>query len=106
MKAVLQYRPSPGFREQLAKIASDWLEIAVVDETDRSAFAAEMRDAEVLLHVLEPVTAEVLRACPCLRLIQKIGVGFCRARRGPERRTPGRPRRAVGEPGAARRGAQ
>ena len=75
MKAVLQYRPSPGFREQLAKIASDWLEIAVVDETDRSAFAAEMRDAEVLLHVLEPVTAEVLRACPCLRLIQKIGVG-------------------------------
>ena len=75
MKAVLQYRASPGFRECLNEIASDWLEIAVVDETDRSGFAAAMRDAEVLLHVLEPVTAEVLRACPALRLIQKIGIG-------------------------------
>lgn len=75
MKAVLQYRASPGFRECLSEIASDWLEIAIVDETDRSGFAAAMRDAEVLLHVLEPVTAKVLRACPALRLIQKIGIG-------------------------------
>ena len=34
-----------------------------------------MRDAEVLLHVLEPVTAAVIDAAPRLRLIQKIGIG-------------------------------
>ena len=34
-----------------------------------------MRDAEILLHVLEPVTAAVIEAAPRLRLIQKIGIG-------------------------------
>jgi len=34
-----------------------------------------MRDADILLHVLEPVTAEVIDTAPRLRLIQKIGVG-------------------------------
>ena len=32
-------------------------------------------DAEVLLHVLAPVTAEAIAASPSLRLIQKLGVG-------------------------------
>jgi phosphoglycerate dehydrogenase-like enzyme len=34
-----------------------------------------MADAEVLWHVLKPVTAAVVAAAPRLRLIQKIGVG-------------------------------
>lgn len=75
MKAVLQYRASPGFRERLAEREPDWLAISVVDETDTDRFQAEMRDAQVLLHVLEPVTAAVIAAAPELRLIQKIGVG-------------------------------
>lgn len=75
MKAVLQYRASPGFRDKLAAAQTDWLSIAVVDETDKARFAVEMQDAEVLLHVLEPVTAAVIEAAPKLRFIQKIGVG-------------------------------
>jgi phosphoglycerate dehydrogenase-like enzyme len=75
MKAVLQYRASPGFRAQLARAAPDWLTIVVVDEADKVKFAAEMADADVLLHVLEPVTAAVIASAPRLRLIQKIGVG-------------------------------
>ncbi|MFQ5697772.1 MAG: 2-hydroxyacid dehydrogenase [Myxococcota bacterium] len=75
MKAVLQYRASPGFRERLAELACEWLEIVVVDERDRERFAREMVDASVLLHVLEPVTAAVLAAAPQLRLVQKLGVG-------------------------------
>jgi len=75
MKAVLQYRASPGMREQLATLAPDWLQIVVVAESDRETFAAEMRDADVLLHVLEPVTAEVIAGAAKLQLIQKIGVG-------------------------------
>ncbi len=75
MKAVLHYRASPGFRRRLAEAAPDGLTIAVVDEADTDGFAREMADADVLLHVLEPVTEAHIAAAPALRLIQKIGVG-------------------------------
>lgn len=75
MKAVLQYRASTGFRTRLLELTPDWLRIAVVEEHDRIALAREMLDAEVLLHVLEPVTAQLIDQSPRLRLIQKIGVG-------------------------------
>jgi phosphoglycerate dehydrogenase-like enzyme len=72
MKAVLQYRASPGLRRRIAVL--DVLTV-IVDETDRDKFLCEMRDADILLHVLEPVTASVIDAARGLRLIQKIGVG-------------------------------
>ncbi len=75
MKAVLQYRASPGFRRQLEQHAPAWLDIVVVDEADTATFTAAMQDAHVLLHVLEPVTAAMIAAAPQLRLIHKIGVG-------------------------------
>ena len=75
MKAVLQYRASPGFRQQLEQHAPDWLNVVFVDETDTSTFMVEMRNTQVLLHILEPVTAKVVAAAPQLQLIQKIGVG-------------------------------
>ena len=75
VKAVLQCRASTGFRAQLEAARPDWLSLTVVDESDRPGFAREMLDADVLLHVLEPVTAAVIAAAPRLRLIQKIGVG-------------------------------
>jgi phosphoglycerate dehydrogenase-like enzyme len=75
VRAVLQDRASPGFRDRLAAAETDWLSISVVDEEDEPAFVAAMQDADVLLHVLKPVTAEVIANAPSLRLIQKIGVG-------------------------------
>lgn len=72
MKAVLQYRASPGLRRQIAALD---IATVIVDETDKDTFLREMRAADILLHVLEPVTAEVIDAAPQLRLIQKIGVG-------------------------------
>jgi phosphoglycerate dehydrogenase-like enzyme len=75
VKVVLQYRASEGFLAQIAAAFADASPVVVIDETDRATFSAEMRDAEVLLHVLEPVTAAVIAAAPRLRLIQKIGVG-------------------------------
>lgn len=74
MRLVLQYRASDGFRAQIDEAFGPGA-VAVIDETDATAFAAAMADAEVLLHVLKPVTAEVIAAAPRLRLIQKIGVG-------------------------------
>ena len=75
MKAVLQYRASPGFRERIAEQAPDWLDVVVVDEANKDKFASEMRDAKVLLHVLEQVTEAAIEGAPSLALIQKIGVG-------------------------------
>lgn len=75
VKAVLQYRASPGFRRDLLAAAEEWLELVIVDESDHETFAVEMADAHVLLHVLEPVTPEVIAGAPELRLIQKLGVG-------------------------------
>jgi len=73
MKIVLQYRASEGFRSQIGEDVAH--PVAIVDETDEAAFAREMADAEVLWHVLKPVTAEVMAAAPRLKLIQKLGVG-------------------------------
>ncbi len=75
VKAVLHFRAGAGFQARLAERESDWLRIAIVDEEDAAAFAHEMRDADVLLHVLKRVTAEMIAGAPQLRLIQKIGVG-------------------------------
>jgi phosphoglycerate dehydrogenase-like enzyme len=75
MKAVLQYRATPGFRQQIAGVEQAWLRIVIVDETDRPTFAREMRDADVLLHVLEPVRAATIDAAQNLKLIQKLGIG-------------------------------
>jgi phosphoglycerate dehydrogenase-like enzyme len=75
MKAVLQYRASPGFRDRIEATCPDWLDVVFIDEADKTAFATEMTDADVLLHVLEAVTADAIAAAPALRLIQKIGVG-------------------------------
>ena len=75
MKAILQYRASPGFRERIGAACPDWLDVQVIDEADKAAFSAGMADADVLLHVLEAVTADVIASAPKLGLIQKIGVG-------------------------------
>lgn len=76
MKAVLHYRASSGFRAALDRaVKTAGVEAVVVDETDDAGFAAQIADAEVLLHVLKPVTAAMIAAAPKLRLIQKLGVG-------------------------------
>jgi phosphoglycerate dehydrogenase-like enzyme len=104
MKAVLQYRASPGFRDAIEALTPDWLQVAVVDEKDASRFAREMSDARALWHVLEPVTAAVIGSAPALGLIQKIGVGVdtidlnaARARGIAVANMPGTNSRAVAE---------
>jgi len=74
MKAVLHYGATEGLRADLAA-SSDLLEVSVVAEDDREALFRELANAEMLLHVLEPVTAAMIEAAPQLKLIQKVGVG-------------------------------
>jgi phosphoglycerate dehydrogenase-like enzyme len=75
MKAVLQHQATPAFRSQIAELEAEWLRIVVVDDAGKPEFAREMQDADVLLHVLEPVTAATIDAAPNLKLIQKLGIG-------------------------------
>jgi phosphoglycerate dehydrogenase-like enzyme len=76
MKALLHYRASPGFVAQLARAAdSSGVRAAIVDEADEAGLLREIADADVLLHVLKPVTAAMRDAAPRLRLVQKLGVG-------------------------------
>lgn len=76
MKALLHYRASDGFRAMLGRFAAAaGIAAAVVDEDDDAGLAREIADADVLLHVLKPVTAAMLASAPRLRLVQKLGVG-------------------------------
>jgi phosphoglycerate dehydrogenase-like enzyme len=75
MKVVFQYDAGPALQQRLAALAKSGLDVAVCPVEDREAFAAAMLEADVLWHILEPVTREVIESSPKLRLIQKIGVG-------------------------------
>ncbi len=75
MNVVLHYRASAGFRALLEAAKLKRITLTIVDEADDAAFAAAMRTAEVLLHVLRPVTPADIAGAPQLKLIQKIGVG-------------------------------
>lgn len=75
MKAVLHFNAGPEFQQRLSALKPDWLEIAIVETGNRTLLADKLVQAEVLLHVLEPVTVDVLSLAPRLRFIQKIGVG-------------------------------
>ena len=75
MNVVLHYRASAGFRSILEAAKPKDATLAIVDEADDNAFTDAMRSADVLLHVLRPVTAADIGAASQLKLIQKIGVG-------------------------------
>ena len=75
MKVLLHMAAGPGLAARLAALAAEGLQIAVCPEADETGFAAQMRETEVLWHVLKPLTAAMLAGAPRLRLIQKIGTG-------------------------------
>jgi len=75
MKVVCGYDPGEWHRARFAGWADEGAHVVVSPEEDVAKFASDLRDAEVLLHILRPVTEEVLVGAPRLRVVQKIGVG-------------------------------
>jgi phosphoglycerate dehydrogenase-like enzyme len=73
MRVVFHYAAGPDLAARLS--ALEGLEVAVCPEAEEARFAALMAEAEVIWHVLKPLTAADIAAAPKLRLIQKIGVG-------------------------------
>ncbi len=76
MKVVFQYDAGPALRQRLAALTGEGLSVFHCPEDDDARFAEMMGDAEVLWHVLKPVTTDVIERASRLRLIQKIGVGL------------------------------
>lgn len=75
MKVLCGYDPGEEFAGELFAAWEGEGARVVVSPEEGDAFEGELWDAEVLLHLLKPVTAEVLSSAPRLRLVQKIGVG-------------------------------
>src|SRR5215212_1999057 len=75
MKVVCGYDPGKPYGPWFAGWADEGALVVVSPEEDVAKFASDLRNAEVLLHILRPVTEEVLAGAPRLRLVQKIGVG-------------------------------
>ncbi|MCS7267410.1 MAG: 2-hydroxyacid dehydrogenase [Geminicoccaceae bacterium] len=103
-RVLFHHEASPGLRARLAALAGAGLEVAIVPAADRARLAVELPRTEVLWHVLEPVTEELLARAPRLRLVQKIGVGVntidleaCRVRGIAVCNMPGTNSRAVAE---------
>ena len=104
MKALLHFCTSAVLRARLAAQVPPWVELAFADDTDTTVLHRALQEAEVLLHVLSPATAELMAAAPRLRLVQKVGVGLntinldAAARRGIRvANMPGTNSRAVSE---------
>ncbi len=75
MKVVCGYDPGEPLRARFAGWTDEEARVVVSPEEYGAKFTSDLRDAEVLLHILRPVTEEVLAGAPRLRLVQKIGIG-------------------------------
>jgi phosphoglycerate dehydrogenase-like enzyme len=75
MKAIFHYDAGPRLKAHFEAYAAEGFVVTPCPEGDLPRLLELLPQAEVLLHALKPVTAEIMAAAPRLRLIQKIGVG-------------------------------
>ena len=75
MKVLFHYAAGARLREEVRRLSARGLEVVCCAEGCDGPFLRELADARVIWHVLQPITADVIRQAPKLELIQKIGVG-------------------------------
>ena len=75
MKVVYHSTAGRGVQNHFASLEEQGIYVTSCAESDRERLKILLADADVLWHLLEPVTAEVMALAPRLLLIQKIGVG-------------------------------
>jgi phosphoglycerate dehydrogenase-like enzyme len=74
LRVLGHFTPGSKVLEQVAA-ESDWLDVRWVAEDDDDALYRELPEAEVIWHVLRPLTAGDIDRAPKLRLIHKLGAG-------------------------------
>jgi phosphoglycerate dehydrogenase-like enzyme len=75
MNAIFHYDAGPRLTRQFAALAHEGFLVTPCPEHDDALLATLLPEAEVLLHALRPVTAQMIAQAPKLKFIQKIGVG-------------------------------
>lgn len=75
MRIIFHYDAGPKLAAKLSDLAGLGLEIDICKPEDDARFAELLPEAEVIWHVLRPLSRADIEAAPKLRLIQKIGVG-------------------------------
>jgi phosphoglycerate dehydrogenase-like enzyme len=74
LRVLAHFKPGEKIREQVAS-ESEWLDVRWAPEDDDDAFYRELPEAEVIWHVLRPLTGADLDKAPKLKLVQKLGSG-------------------------------
>lgn len=74
LRVLAHFVPGSTVRDLVAPEA-DWLDIRWCADNDDTTFYRELPDAEVIWHVLRPLSAADLRRAPKLRLVHKFGTG-------------------------------
>ncbi|MDT5162469.1 MAG: hypothetical protein QOC90_2779, partial [Mycobacterium sp.] len=74
LKVLAHFVPGEKVTEFLAPEA-DWLDIRYCAEDDDDTFYRELPDAEVIWHVLRPISGPDLEKAPRLKLVHKMGAG-------------------------------
>jgi phosphoglycerate dehydrogenase-like enzyme len=74
LRVLAHFVPGDKVRKQVAP-ESGWLDIRWCAEDDDATFYRELPDAEVIWHVLRPLSGADLERGPRLRLVHKLGAG-------------------------------
>jgi phosphoglycerate dehydrogenase-like enzyme len=74
VRVLAHFVPGPKVLKFLAP-HSDWLDVRYCAEDDDDTFYSELPEADVIWHVLRPLSAADLQRAPRLRLVHKLGAG-------------------------------
>jgi len=74
LRVLAHFVPGAKVTEFLAP-ETDWLDIRYCPEDDDDTFGRELPEAEVIWHVLHPISAADLEAAKRCRLVHKLGAG-------------------------------
>jgi phosphoglycerate dehydrogenase-like enzyme len=72
---LFHYDAGEKLRSEVAQLDKQGLNVSCCPEGPAEPFNTQLADAEVIWHVLHPISAETIERAPRLKLIQKIGVG-------------------------------
>jgi phosphoglycerate dehydrogenase-like enzyme len=75
LKVLFHYAAGQALRSRVEKLSKQGLDVVCCPEGADTPFDEEIEDTQILWHVLQPVTAEIIGRAPKLKLIQKLGVG-------------------------------
>ncbi|MFI0843773.1 NAD(P)-dependent oxidoreductase [Mesorhizobium sp. IMUNJ 23232] len=75
MNVLFRFDSASWLADRVVGLASEGLSVRLCSEQEESGYLSALPEADVLWHILRPVTAEAIECAPKLKLIQKIGVG-------------------------------